>query len=77
MKRTTLALDDRLYERIREISRIEGRQIQECANDLLAAGLAARSRRQPAAEPLPVFSMGEARVDLADREALLDVLDRE
>ena len=77
MKRTTLALDDRIHERIREISRVEGRQFQECANDLLAAGLAARNRKPEPASPLPVFSLGEAKVDLADRDALFDLMDRE
>ena len=77
MKRTTLALDDRTYERIREMARCEGRQIQECANELLKAGLAARSRKTAPPRPLPVFSMGAARVDVADRDALYDLMDRE
>jgi hypothetical protein len=76
MKRTTVALDDRLLERIRARARKERRQLQDCINELLALGLAAKVRRD-GPRTLPTYSLGEASVDLADREALHDLLESE
>jgi hypothetical protein len=77
MKRTTLALDERLLARLRARARREGKQVQECANELLRLGLQAVEATGPPATglELPVFSLGEPRVDVADREALHDLLD--
>jgi len=77
MKRTTVALDDRLFERIRARARKERRQFQACVNELLALGLAAKVERKGKTTALPRFSLGQASVDLADREALHDLLESE
>ncbi len=70
MKRTTLALDERVLEAVREKARIEKRKLQDCVNELLRLGLAVdRAERRPPL-PLPVYSMGAANVELADRNAL-------
>jgi len=76
MRRTTVALDDRLFARVKKKAQREGRQFQECVNELLAAGLTA-SELEPrhAKPPLPVFSLGEATVDVADRDALFDLME--
>lgn len=75
MHRTTLALDDRIFARLREMATSQERPIQDCANELLELGLSVRERpgRKPVA--LPVYRMGRPLVDLSDREALLDALD--
>ena len=77
MVRTTLALDERVMARIREKSRAEGRTLQECTNELLMRAL--EMQQQPASPPvpLPVFRMGAARVDISDRDGLLDFMDAE
>jgi hypothetical protein len=78
MRRTTLALDERIYERIKAKARREHRHFQDCANDLLRLGLGAeatRARVKP--KPLPVLHGGRLLVDVADREALYDVMERE
>ncbi len=75
MKRTTVALDERLFEKIKDKARREGRPFQDCANELLRLGLEASSRSVEPPRPLPSYSLGEARVDIADREALYEVLD--
>lgn len=75
MKRTTVALDARLIERIRQRATLEGRQFQQCVNELLAIGLAASERPAHEHRSLPSFSMGDANVDLADREALYDLME--
>ncbi len=77
MRRTTVALDDRIYERVRDLARRSGRTFQECANELLRAGLDAATRSATRRKPLPVFDFGEPAVDLADRDALYELMDRE
>lgn len=77
MRRTTMALDERIYERVLEMARRQGRTFQECANELLRAGLDAVQRRPRAkGDPLPVFDLGEPAVDLGDRDALYDLMER-
>jgi hypothetical protein len=50
--------------------------MSELATELLRKGLASRPKlaRLP---PLPSFKMGPPKVNIADREALYDVLDAE
>lgn len=77
MRRTTLALDERVYERIKAKARREHRHFQDCANELLWLGLrtaAGQARQEP--KPLPVFHAGPLLVDVADREALYDLLEQ-
>ena len=57
-------------EAVRQIAHHENRPISEVVNELLAEGLARRAAPTPRALELPVFSMGEPRVNLADRDAL-------
>ena len=76
MRRTTLALEERLFERIKELARREGRYFQDCANELLRLGIEARSRGPDRLDPLPVYSLGVPTVDIADRDAVFDILDR-
>ncbi len=75
MKRTTIALDERIISRIRAKARREGRHFQDCANDLLRIGLERIEHPQRQKKSLPSFSLGTSTVDVADREALLDMLD--
>ena len=70
MKRTTLILEDGCMDGVREIAGRENRQISEVVNELLAEGLARRAPAKTRSFELPTFSMGRARVNLADRDAL-------
>jgi hypothetical protein len=71
MKRTTLVLEDACIEGVRELARKQGRDMSEVVNKLLAEGLHRRSRAlRRNAFTLPVFRMGQARVNLGDRDAL-------
>ena len=76
-KRTTIALDERVIERIREKARAEGKSFQDCANELLWLGLQAAKALQRKPKPLPVFQLGAAKVDIADRVGLCDLLEQE
>ena len=70
MKRTTLILEDGCMDGIREIARRENRPMSQVVNELLAEGLARRLSPRSRVFELPAFSMGRARVNLADRDAL-------
>jgi len=77
MRRTTIAIEERIYERVRSKARKERRHFQDCANELLRLGLQANERKGARPAPLPVFSMGKPLVDIADRDSLYDVMDEE
>ncbi len=76
MARTTLNLDPTVMRELRRRSERERKSIGELASQLLARGL-----RQEAELPPRPFSwvsgdLGRPAVDLEDKEALHDLLDR-
>ena len=75
MKRTTVALDERLLERLRNKARAEDRLLQDCINEVLRLGLDASESATDPPPSLPVFQLGRPRVELADREALQALMD--
>lgn len=75
--RTTIDIDDPILKEIKALQRREGKSLGRLVSDLLAQSLA-DSRRKP--KTAPTFRwiakpMG-ARVDLGDKEALLDAMDK-
>ncbi|GMV46392.1 MAG: hypothetical protein AMXMBFR66_17900 [Pseudomonadota bacterium] len=74
--RTTIDIDDPVLKDLKRLQRREGKSLGRLASDLLATALADARRREPQPEVFKWLSrpMG-ARVDLADRDALLDALD--
>jgi len=75
VKRTTLALDERLLKQLKEIAAREGRSFQSVANDLLR-----RALTRPRAASFRLRLQGwraEQRpgVDILDRDKLLDLMD--
>lgn len=74
--RTTIDIDDPVLKDLKRLQRREGKSLGRLASDLLAAALADARKREPQPEVFEWLSrpMG-ARVDLADRDALLDALD--
>lgn len=75
--RTTIDIDDPILKEIRRLQRREGKSMGRLVSDLLARSLA--ESRSASAEPMPSFrwiarSM-RARIDLADKHALLDAMD--
>lgn len=79
MKKTTINIEDALMDRLKE----EATRRKTTMGALVDAGirrvLAEGETPAPVGElpPLPVANMGEPLVDIADREALYEVLDRE
>ena len=78
MARTTLDIDTPLLKDLKRLQRSEKKSLGRLVSDLLAQALAARRR---ARRPAPVFGWVSqdmtSKVDIADRDALYDVLDRE
>lgn len=74
--RTTIDIDDPILEDLKRLQRREGKSLGRLVSDLLAQSLAASHRAQPAA---PAFHWSakpmRARVDLADKQTLLDAMD--
>jgi hypothetical protein len=77
--KTTLNLDERLLARAKALALREGTTLTAIVEQALQARLAPRSRRGSAGEfTLPtVKGTAPPNVDVADREALFDLLDDE
>lgn len=74
--RTTIDIDDPILKDLKRLQRAQGKPLGRLVSDLLAKALADAKREQPPAKPFEWISrpMG-ARVDLSDRDALLDAMD--
>lgn len=74
--RTTLDIDDPILKDLKRLQARQGKSLGRLVSDLLAQALAASAAGAPAAREFRWISrpMG-ARVDLADRDALLDAMD--
>lgn len=76
--RTTIDIDDPILKEVKRLQRREGKSLGRLVSDLLAQSLAA-SRTAAGTLDVPAFEwvarpMG-ARLDLADKNALLDAMD--
>jgi len=74
--RTTLDIDDPILRDLKRLQQREGKSLGRLVSDMLAQSLAAQRAKQPALVPFRWASrpMG-ARIDLRDKDALLDLLD--
>ncbi len=73
--RTTLVLDARCMKKLRQMANDSQRTISDLVNELLAEGIQRHNAGRPLTPAkLPTFSMGEARVDLANRHALENLM---
>lgn len=74
--RTTLDIDDPVLKDLKRLQQRQGKSLGRLASDLLALALTETRKREP--KPLAFQwrsrAMG-ARIDLADRDALLDAMD--
>jgi hypothetical protein len=74
--RTTIDIDDPILKDLKRLQRREGKSLGRLVSDLLAQSLASAPRGDRAAPALKWVSRPmRARVDLADREAVLDAMD--
>jgi hypothetical protein len=76
--RTTIDIDDPILKEVKRLQQREGKSLGRVVSDLLAHSLAAR-KEVPAAKA-PAFRWMskpmQARIDLADKQALLDAMDK-
>ena len=75
--RTTIDIDTPVLDDLKRLQRREGQSLGRLASDLLATAMAQARNREPVQHPAFAWlarPMG-ARVDLADRDAVLDAMD--
>jgi hypothetical protein len=70
MKRTTLILEEGCLEGIKNLARRQDRTMSDVVNEILAEGIQRRTAKAVSEFELPAYEMGEARVNLGDRDAL-------
>lgn len=74
--RTTIDIDDPILKELKRLQRRERKSLGRLVSDLLARSLAeARTRRPGAAQFEWIARSMGARVDLADKHAVLDAMD--
>jgi Arc/MetJ family transcription regulator len=74
--RTTIDIDDPVLKELKRLQRREGKSLGRLASDLLAKALAELPReREAAGAPRWISRPMGARVDLSDRDAVLDAMD--
>jgi hypothetical protein len=73
--RTTIDIDDPILKEIKRMQRREGRSLGRLVSDLLAHALAQTRRAPETAPPFRWIARPMARVDLGDKDALLDAMD--
>jgi uncharacterized protein YicC (UPF0701 family) len=75
--RTTIDIDDPILKEVKRLQRREGKSLGRLVSDLLAQSLATAKAAEK--EEPPVFQWlakpMRARIDLADKHALLDAMD--
>ncbi len=76
--RTTLDIDDPILKDLKELQALEGKSLGRLASDLLAQAISER-RRSHNRITEPGFKWGtksmSAKVNLSDKDALLDAMD--
>lgn len=74
--RTTIDIDDPILRDLKQLQRREGKSLGRLVSDLLAQSLASRRSVEPAVQAFKWISGPMvARVDLADKHAVLDAMD--
>jgi hypothetical protein len=77
MARTTLIIDKHVLADLKELAAARGQTVFALADGFLREGIErARATEKPPSLPQSI-NMGRALVDVADRNALYDVFDRE
>jgi hypothetical protein len=74
--RTTLDIDDPILRDLKRLQQREGKSLGRLVSDLLAQSLAGQRAARSAPRPFQWASKAmRPRIDLSDKDALLDVLD--
>ncbi len=74
--RTTLAIDEDLLRRLKELAAHEGRTLQSLVNDLLRRALALVDQRKPFKLEIQGWKTAlQPGADILDRDKLLDLME--
>ena len=73
--KTTLLIPDPLFRKLKRRAVESGGTLSELVAELLSKGLTESPKPRRLA-PLPAYDMGKARVDVADRNALFEAMER-
>lgn len=76
MSRTTISIDPTVLRHVRRLARSQGKTLAQVVSELLAIALATHDRDAPVSELSWNAKPMRARVDLEDREAVYEALDR-
>jgi len=74
--KTTLNISDVTMRELKRTAARQGRTLSELVEAALRAMLQKQKAPPPELPPLPTFSTGGARVDIANRELLYEVMER-
>jgi hypothetical protein len=74
--KTTLNISDVTMREIKRVAVQQGRTLSELVESALRGLLQQQTAPPPDLPPLPEFSSGGARVDVANREVLYEVMER-
>jgi hypothetical protein len=77
MPRTTLDLDATILEELRHRAGVEGKSMGQLASELLAGCLSEEVPTEPRPLNWARKDMGPFKIDLEDKEAVWNLLDRE
>jgi hypothetical protein len=77
MKRTTLILDDRRLIELKRLAAERGQTVSALVDEFLAEGIRRVAAPRKGRASIPVFDMGEPRVNVADRDQLWEAMERE
>jgi hypothetical protein len=74
--KTTLNISDVTMRKLKRTAAQQGKTLSELVEAALRALLQAQKAPAPDLPPLPEFATGGARVDVANREVLYEVMER-
>jgi hypothetical protein len=75
--KTTLVIHDQIMKRVKQEAAKQGLTMSELVEAALRRFLEEQKRPKRDLPPLPVFNMGKFLVDISNREALYDAMEKE
>lgn len=74
--KTTLIINDSLMNQIKSLAAIQGTTLSRKVESLLRMALSKEKIKPKKLPKIPSFSMGEALVDINDRDALYEAMEK-
>lgn len=77
LMKTTLVISDILMTKIKALAAKQDMTLSRKIESLLRKGMGLEEEKPKKIPKIPTFSMGEALIDINDRDALFDLIDKE